>query len=173
VTVSVETWSSARSQERAPDVFTVYDAVFDDVEDEQVWRAGTYDVHTSRDGFRLTAAHDDGALVGFAYGYVGERGQWWSDQVVEALPVTVTDVRVGGHFEFVELGVLPGYRRQGIGGRLHDDLMREIGHRQALLSTDDDSQTSARRLYGSRDWVKLGSLTPDSAVLGRWLGSPP
>jgi uncharacterized protein YutD len=43
VTVSVETWSSAQSQERAPDVFMVYDAVFGDVENEQVWRAGTYD----------------------------------------------------------------------------------------------------------------------------------
>ena len=49
--------------------------------------------------------------------------------------------------------------------------MRETGHRRALLSTDDDSQTPARRLYSSRGWVKLGNLTPDIAVLGRWLGS--
>ena len=68
----------------------------------------------------MTAAQDDDALVGFAYGYVGERGQWWSDRVVEALPVAVTDVWVGGHFEFVELAVLPDYRGQGIGGLLHD-----------------------------------------------------
>jgi GNAT superfamily N-acetyltransferase len=171
VTVSVETWPSAQSQDRAPDVFTLYDAVSGDVEDEQAWRSGTYDVHCAREGFRLTAALDDGALVGFAYGYVGVRGQWWSDRVVEALPVAVTEVWVGGHFEFVELGVLADYRCQGLGGLLHDKLMREIGHRRALLSTDDDSQTSARRLYASRGWAKLGNLTPDTAVLGRWLGS--
>jgi ribosomal protein S18 acetylase RimI-like enzyme len=90
---------------------------------------------------------------------------------VAALPVAVTEGWVGGHFEFVELGVLADHRRQGLGGLLHDELMREIGHRRALLSTDDDSQTSARRLYASRGWVKLGNLTPDTAVLGRWLGS--
>lgn len=172
MTVSVETWSSAQSQERAPDVFEVYHAVFGDVEDEQVWRADTFDVHRAREGFRLMAAQDDAALVGFAYGYVGERGQWWSDRVVEALPATVTDVWVGGHFEFVELGVLPDYRRQGVGGLLHDGLMHGMGSRRALLSTDDDSDTPARRLYGSRGWVKLGNLSPETAVLGRWLGSP-
>ena len=45
-------------------------------------------------------------------------------------------------------------------------------HRRCLLSTDD-SDTPARRLYASRGWTKLGNLSEETAVLGRWLGSAP
>jgi ribosomal protein S18 acetylase RimI-like enzyme len=173
MTATVRTWDAERSQLRVHDVYAVYDEVFGDVADEGEWRAGTFDKHCARHEFRLVAAEDDGVVVGFAYGYVGERGQWWSDRVVEALPAPVADVWVGGHFEFVELAVLASHRRQGIGARLHDELMDGTEHRRALLSTDEDPETPARRLYASRGWVKLGSLSPETAVLGRWLGSAP
>jgi ribosomal protein S18 acetylase RimI-like enzyme len=170
--VRIEAWDAVRAQQRAADVYAVYDAVFGDVASEDEWRAGTFDKHCARQDFRLVAAEDDGSLGGFAYGYVGERGQWWSDRVVEALSPSVADVWVGGHFEFVELAVLPSYRRQGIGARLHDGLMSGTEHRRGLLSTDD-SDTPARRLYASRGWTQLGNLSEGTAVLGRWLGSPP
>jgi ribosomal protein S18 acetylase RimI-like enzyme len=172
VAVTIETWDAVRAQQRAAHVYAVYDAVFGDVASEQEWRADTFDRHCARQEFRLVAAEDDGSLVGFAYGYVGERGQWWSDRVVEALAPSVADVWVGGHFEFVELAVLPASRRRGIGARLHDALMSGTEHRRGLLSTDD-SDTPARRLYASRGWTKLGNLSAETAVLGRWLGSAP
>jgi ribosomal protein S18 acetylase RimI-like enzyme len=172
VAVTIETWDAVRAQQRAADVYDVYDAVFGDVAGEGEWRADTFDKHCARQEFRLVAAEDDGSVVGFAYGYVGDRGQWWSDRVVEALEPSVADVWVGGHFEFVELAVLPSSRRQGIGARLHDRLMSGTEHRRGLLSTDD-SDTPARRLYASRGWTKLGNLSAETAVLGRWLGSAP
>jgi ribosomal protein S18 acetylase RimI-like enzyme len=170
--VTIQGWDALRSQRSAADVYAVYDAVFGDVAGEEEWRADTFDKHCARPEFRLVAAEDDGSLVGFAYGYVGERGQWWSDRVVEALAPSVADVWVGGHFEFVELAVLPSSRRRGIGARLHDGLMSGTEHRRGLLSTDD-SDTPARRLYASRGWTKLGNLSAETAVLGRWRGSAP
>jgi ribosomal protein S18 acetylase RimI-like enzyme len=170
--VTIQGWDALRSQRSAADVYAVYDAVFGDVAGEEEWRADTFDKHCARPEFRLVAAEDDGSLVGFAYGYVGERGQWWSDRVVEALGAALADTWVGGHFEFVELAVLESHRRRGIGARLHDRLMRGTEHRRGLLSTDD-SETPARRLYASRGWTKLGNLSAETAVLGRWLGSAP
>jgi ribosomal protein S18 acetylase RimI-like enzyme len=168
--ITVDHWEPQRAQQRAADVFAVYDAVFGDVADEAQWRADSFDRHCARDGFRLAAAEVGGALVGFAYGYLGERGQWWPDQVAAALGPELADVWVGGHFEFVELGVLGSFRRHGIGVRLHDELMRGTEHRRALLGTDD-GDTPATALYRSRGWRKLGNLTPETAVLGRWVGS--
>ncbi|MDX6324438.1 MAG: hypothetical protein QOK15_792 [Nocardioidaceae bacterium] len=174
MTFRIELWDRDKAQERAAEVFAVYDAVFGDVAGEASWRASAFDRHCGREGFRLAAARADGSglgrLAGFAYGYVGERGQWWPEQVLKALPAEITDVWVGGHFEFVELAVLAEYRRQGVGGRLHDELMQGTENRRALLGTDD-GDTPAVSLYRSRQWRKLGNLTPEVAVMGRWVGS--
>jgi ribosomal protein S18 acetylase RimI-like enzyme len=168
--LTIDRWDRQRARQRATDVFDVYQQVFGDVADEARWRAGSFDRHCARDGFRLAAAEAGGVLVGFAYGYVGERGQWWPDQVAAALGPELADVWVGGHFEFVELGVIEPYRRRGIGARLHDELMRGTEDRRALLGTDD-TDSPAVMLYRSRQWRKLGNLTPKVAVMGRWVGS--
>ncbi len=188
MTLTVGLWTAAQAQDRASAVYAVYDAVFGAAGGERSWRTGAFDRHCAREGFRLAAAVDDdaagggglvggglggglgGVLVGFAYGYVGERGQWWPAKVAAALPADVADVWVGGHFEFVELGVLPGHRRRRIGLRLHDELVAGTEDRRALLGTDD-RESPAVSLYHSRDWRKLGNLTPDVAVMGRWIGS--
>ena len=45
-------------------------------------RRGYMATHVHRPGFRAVATIDDrGRLVGFGYGYLSERGQWWHDQV--------------------------------------------------------------------------------------------
>jgi ribosomal protein S18 acetylase RimI-like enzyme len=175
--LTVELWTAAEAQDRAGAVYAVYDEVFGDAGSERSWRAGAFDRHCAREEFRLAAALDDdegsdvaGRLVGFAYGYVGQRGQWWPDKVAAALPQVVADSWVGGHFEFVELGVLPRYRRRRIGLRLHDALLAGTEHRRALLGTDD-AETPAVLLYRSRGWRKLGNLTREVAVMGRWIGS--
>jgi ribosomal protein S18 acetylase RimI-like enzyme len=66
----------------------------------------------------------------------------------------------------VELGVSPAYRRQGLGRRLHDTLLAGIGQR-CLLSTEDDPQDPAVRLYLSCGWSKVGVLRPGVQVMGR------
>lgn len=164
--IAVDLWGPVQADARVAEVYRLYDAVFGDQPDPSDWRANMYDPHRAREGFRLSVAHDDGTLVGFAWGYVGEHGQYWSDLVVSALPAEITEQWVGGHFEFVELAVLDTYRRRGVGVRLHDRLLDGVSADRALLSTDNDETAAAVRLYRSRGWSKLGELNPQTQVMG-------
>jgi ribosomal protein S18 acetylase RimI-like enzyme len=108
--------------------------------------------HTEREGFRFLAADDEGRMVGFTYGYLGGSGQWWHDLVSEEM----TDEQEArwlapGHFEFVELHVRPECRRRGLGGALHDELLRGLESRTAVLSTQTDNEP-ALALYLGRGW---------------------
>jgi ribosomal protein S18 acetylase RimI-like enzyme len=110
--------------------------------------------HAERNGFRLVVASIDDVTVGFAYGYTGQLGQWWSDRVAERAPVEVVAQWVGGHFEFVELAVDPRAQRQGIGEALHAALLDGLPHERALLSTYRDDRP-APRLYRRAGWQLL------------------
>jgi ribosomal protein S18 acetylase RimI-like enzyme len=153
----------------ARQVWPCYRDVFGDFDDFDTWRRDLFDPHAGRDGYRLAVALDGPTVAGFSWGYVGQRGQYWTDLVCAALPASVTDQWAGGHFEFVELAVSPGYRRRGLGRRLHDTLLVGIS-RRCLLSTADDPDDVAVRLYVSRGWRKLGMLRPGVQVMGRVAG---
>jgi ribosomal protein S18 acetylase RimI-like enzyme len=161
----VELWSPQEAKERAAEVWRVYEVVFADLGSEQEWRETTYEPHCARRGFRFAAALDSDRLVGFAYGYIGDLGQYWPDRVASALSDDIVAEWVGGHFEFVELAVLADYRRLGLGGALHDALMSDLDVYRALLSTDADD-TPAVLLYRSRGWTSLGILEPGVQVMG-------
>jgi ribosomal protein S18 acetylase RimI-like enzyme len=162
---TVEVCGGEQAQPLADEVFAVYDAVFGDHPDLAEWREALYDKHCARDGFRLAVARDGERLVGFAWGYVGLRGQYWSDWVVRELPAEVTEDWVGGHFELVELAVLEECRRHGLGRRLHDVLLDGVQSDRGLLSTDNHD-SPAVRLYASHGWLKLGELSPEVQVMG-------
>ena len=122
--------------------------------------------HIERDGFRMVEATADGRLAGFAYGYTGEHGQWWTDRVAALAPSEVVDEWLGGHFEFVELAVDPVVQRQGVGARLHDELLSGLPHERALLSTYRDDRP-APRLYRRLGWqVLVPDLDDDQALYG-------
>jgi ribosomal protein S18 acetylase RimI-like enzyme len=150
----------------AAQIWPVYETVFGDFESYELWRADLFDRHAARDGYRLVTAVDDSTLVGFGWGYTGQRGQYWSDLVCNSLPQAITDEWVGGHFEVVELAVLPGCRGQGVGRALHDKLLESVTGR-CLLSTSDDPGDPAVRLYVSSGWRKLGVLRSGVQVMGR------
>jgi ribosomal protein S18 acetylase RimI-like enzyme len=109
--------------------------------------------HASRDGFRFVAALMAGGsgISGFGYGYVSQAGQWWHDQVVEQLDEGTIAEWFADAFEIVELAVRPDMQGYGIGGRLHDLLLRLAPQRTAVLSTLD-ADTRGFRLYHSRGW---------------------
>ena len=165
-TVAVQLHGPDTAMGLAEQVWPCYQQVFGDFDDVGRWRDDMFDRHVGRDGYRLAVAMDGTTLVGFSWGYVGQRGQYWTDAVCRALPASVTDEWVGGHFEFVELGVEPSCRRQGLGLRLHDTLLAGVS-RKCLLSTADDSHDPAVRLYLSCGWRKLGLLRPGVQVMGR------
>lgn len=118
------------------------------------WRDNSLPSHATRPGFRCVVARDGDEAVGFAYGYTGRTGQWWTDQIAALVPAELLAGRLGGHFEFVELAVRLSFERQGIGTALHDALLDGLPHRVALLSTTQ-ADSAARRLYLRRGWQIL------------------
>jgi ribosomal protein S18 acetylase RimI-like enzyme len=146
-------------------VWPVYESVFGDYSDYETWRAAVWDKHSVRTGFRLARAYDADTLVGFAYGYTGEHGQWWTDNAVKVLEPDIADAWLGGHFELVSIGVLDGFRRGGIGRGLMRVLLEGLPHERLLLMTSSDPSDPARRLYTSAGWHVLGPGIGDRKVI--------
>lgn len=149
-------------------VMAVWATAFDPVRDVEDWRSTIWERHRAREDYRLVTAESDGAVVGFAWGYTGRPGQFWSDFVLRTLGAAAAPW-VGGHFEFVELAVEPGSQGRGIGGLLHDAMLEGLPHERALLGTTDDADAPAYRLYRSRGWQVLGSQAPGDVVMGKRL----
>ena len=131
--------------------------------------------HLDRPGLRTVAATDDrGRLVGVAYGYLGEPGQWWHDQVSDALPPDLARTWLTGSFEVCELHVRPALQGQGLGRTLLDRLLAGPPSHAAVLTTPD-KETRARGFYRAAGWTDLlrGLMFPGDprafAVLGKRL----
>jgi ribosomal protein S18 acetylase RimI-like enzyme len=162
---------SSVSERDTRELWPVYSAVFDDQPDLETWRASTWDRHSARPGFRIARAFEDDRLVGFAYGYTGERGQWWTDRAFEVLPPDVARAWLGGHFELVSIGVLPDQRRGGIGRALLRTLMTDLPHERRLLMATSDELGPARRLYAAEGWRVIGpGLGTEQVILGMGAG---
>lgn len=110
--------------------------------------------HSRRAGFRMVLATTDGEISGYAYGFTGKHGQFWSDWLSGAAPAHIVDTWVGDHFELVDIVVDPAHRGQGVAGLLHDRLVDGLPQDKALLATTPD-EGAAARLYGGRGWQVL------------------
>ncbi|MQY02435.1 GNAT family N-acetyltransferase [Actinomadura macrotermitis] len=101
-----------------------------------------------------------GTVRGFAYGFHGERGQWWHDVVFQAL-VATGGAEHAAHwladpFEVAELHVHPEEQGRGLGRGLLTALCEGRTERTVVLSTLDlDPGSPARRLYRSVGMVDL------------------
>ena len=123
-------------------------------------------VHRAREGFALVGASEAGRLVGFAYAYTGERGQYWTDLVAERVSTELADTWLGGHLEVVELAVLPEARGRGIGAALMTALVADRPEPCALLGTGR-RPSPARRLYERLGWIELQhDLDADTSLYG-------
>lgn len=111
---------------------------------------------SEREGFCLYAARDsaNGSLIGFGYGFTGQPGQPWRDSLAAVMGDVASELWLTGYFEFAEFGVLPAWRRRGVGGRLHDCLFNHVPHRRAVLTVREGNQP-ARRFYERRGWLAL------------------
>ena len=101
-------------------------------------------------------AYDGERLVGFGYGYTGERGQWWTDQAAERARRGGGRHWLGGHFELVSIGVLADSRGSGVGRALLDRLTDGLPHERWVLMTTADADDPARHLYARAGWEVIG-----------------
>ena len=102
--------------------------------------------------FHGRVALDGTRVIGMGFGARSAPGQWWHDRV--ATEVGPDHPALQTAWVLVELGVLEGYRGQGIGGRLHDTLLAAQPLPRVLLSTQVDN-LGARRFYTRRGWQLL------------------
>lgn len=146
-------------------VLGVWTTAFGPVSDQANWTETVWERSRGRADYRLALAYEGDVLLGFAWGYTGERGQFFSDLLIDRLG-PVADGWVGGHFEIVELAVVPSARSRGLGAALHDALLADLPHARALLCTAVDVTDPAVRLYDSRGWQRIGLLRADTQVMG-------
>ena len=131
--------------------------------------------HLSHPGLRAAIAQpdDDERLVGFAYGYHGEPGQWWHDAVADELTRTQRKEWLSSAFEVAELHVLPDWQGKGIGKQLLHLVCRDVPCATVVLSAID-AETPARNLYRSLGFqdLLLGFAFAGSAERYAVMGRP-
>jgi ribosomal protein S18 acetylase RimI-like enzyme len=145
-------------------------------------RAPMWLSHMPRAGWRCVAALDScDRLVGISYGYRGQTGQWWHEQVRRGLAAmkgpsgaSAVERWMADYYELTELHVLPAMQGRGIGERLLRMLVAGADTAAVLLSTPEGT-TRAWRLYrrlGFSDVLRNHRFAGDPrpfAVLGRAL----
>lgn len=159
---------------QAADAASVYGAAMGRSPEVVIQRREIIAIHTGHLGFEATAAidDDDGALIGFGYGYLGASGQWWHDIVAKALGRDGSRRWLRSGFELAELHVLPAHHGHGIGRTLLHDVLSRANAEHAVLSTPD-TESPARGLYRSSGFVDLvtGFYFPGSseayAIMGK------
>jgi len=155
----------------------IYGAAMQRSPEMVVQRCEIMHTHMARRGFvAVVVGADDGAAdaepVAFGYGYLGRRGEWWHDIVVDALGPELGERWMADAFELAELHVLPEHQGRGLGRRILDEVIRHAGGRTMVLSTHD-GDSPARHLYRTTGFVDLlgGFVFPGSrevyAIMGK------
>ncbi|MDX6388436.1 MAG: hypothetical protein QOD85_2238 [Gaiellaceae bacterium] len=136
------------------------------------WAQHRLPLHAGRADFIFLVARQADEICGFAYGYTGEHGQWWTESVARSLTAAQrSEWLEPPHYEIVELHVRPAWQRRGVGSALLAQLLTRQPHDRVLLSTQTGSR-KARGFYAKNGWSELASVDfgigyPPYLVLGR------
>ncbi|MGG1610823.1 GNAT family N-acetyltransferase, partial [Bacillus wiedmannii] len=71
----------------------------------------------------IVAINDENEVIGFTYGYRSLEGQYYNQLMREVLNREQVDQWLEDCFEFVELAVDPQYQNEGLGTKLHNELL--------------------------------------------------
>ena len=93
-------------------------------------------------------------LVGMAYGFTGEPGQGWRDDMAKAMGPEMTARWLDGHFEFAEFGVVPSRHREGVGTEMYRALFAGLPHPNAVLTVRIGNKP-AHAFYRHHGWHDL------------------
>ncbi|MFC5754034.1 GNAT family N-acetyltransferase [Actinomadura rugatobispora] len=173
-------------------ILAVYAAAMRPPAEQLPGRRTIMERHAAYPGFRAVVAErrgpalpGGGAVRGFAYGFHGERGQWWHDVVRGALAGPSGEDHAArwldDPFEVAELHVHPDHQGQGLGRRLLNTLCEGRPERTVVLSTLDRGRedTPAQHLYRSVGMIDLLTAFefpgggPPYAVMGATLPLAP
>lgn len=101
--------------------------------------------HLRFEGFTLVAAYAHGTMIGFGYAFPCTPEYWYGPTLLPAIPASARadGVRLMG---LCELAVSPSWQSQGIGSRLHAELLRAINPEWSSLLVRPDN-TGGRGLY--------------------------
>jgi ribosomal protein S18 acetylase RimI-like enzyme len=161
-TITIHEGSTADTQLDA--IAPVYQTVYA----EDPYREGPDDVarfretwtrRTSAPQFRLVTAKFDDSVIGFCFGHELEAKTKWWHGAHEDLGSLITTEWPGRTFAIIELAILPDYRRQGIGRRLHAHILAGSRHERATLLVSPDA-TAAVNFYEHAGYLPLCLLTP-------------
>ncbi|MBB4961243.1 ribosomal protein S18 acetylase RimI-like enzyme [Micromonospora polyrhachis] len=175
-------WQPDDLARRLDDVMAVYGEAMGYRSELLEARRGYIASHARRPGFRAVATlTNDGHLAGFGYGYLSHPGQWWHDQVYNALDPAARTAWFADCFEVVELHVRPPAQGHSLGARQLAALLRMANGSTTLLSTPEADEATSRawrlyRRFGFRDVLRGFRFPGDErafAVLGRELPLTP
>lgn len=125
--------------------------------------------HAKRPGFRCVAAFGShGAPLGFAYGYTGQPGQWWHNEVRRGLSTVAADEWLADYVELTELHVHPETQGRQVGERVLRQFLQRCPEQRVLLSTPE-GENRAWRLYrrlGFGDVLRQHRFTGDPRLFG-------
>ncbi|MFB8441213.1 GNAT family N-acetyltransferase [Streptomyces niveus] len=99
--------------------------------------------HLKHEGFTLVAAFAAGSMVGFGYAFPCTPEYWYGPELLPQIP---EHVRAGHLMGLCELAVTPARQSQGIGSRLHAELLKAIAPDYASLLVRPDNH-AGRTLY--------------------------
>ena len=79
--------------------------------------------HLKKEGFTLATAYSGGTMIGFGYAFPCSAEYWFGTELLPQMPEPARTERLMG---LCELAVRPPWQSQGIGSRLHAELIKAI-----------------------------------------------
>jgi GNAT superfamily N-acetyltransferase len=134
--------------------------------DDAAGFAGRFRVQRRQPGFVLAEARHGGYLVGYAAGFPLRPSTSRWRHLTAPVPEEVTAEHPGRTFEVAELLVRASWRRQGIGGALHDLILRHRPEERATLTVLPAAAPAqaAFRSWGWRKVARTRDTDPGSPV---------
>ncbi|MDX8046258.1 GNAT family N-acetyltransferase [Gracilibacillus sp. S3-1-1] len=116
--------------------------------------------HTNYQGFiGLKAKDNKGDIIGFTYGYTSLPEQFYREKIANRLSKVEIGTWLFHCFELVELAVHPSYKCLGIASKLHDNLLKNVNLKTAVLTTSIENNP-AINLYRKKGWEIIKNNAP-------------
>lgn len=132
--------------------------------DEPFWSLERYrqriERHATMSGFSAIVAYTKEEPIGFAYGItLPDTTRWWA--TIQPPLTDPTFTHEDGHrtFALFEVIVKPAHQGQGVGQRIHDELLAKRSEQRVTIATHQGN-THARNTYTTWGYHHIGTRQP-------------